>query len=415
MSEFLLSPVLPEELIPGAKFTKRKPDLVGHAGFPEIRTRLPAQLIDQLQTVKHRNPLASTRQAIAQGKLSVGFMGGSITAGWNHNWPSPVTSWLTETYPNLLVSAENAAIGATGSDSGCVRADREIVGRGCHLTFVEYAVNDHEQTPERRGRSREGLIRKLLADGQDVVLVYTYRQEMYADMSAGKVPASIAEFEVLAEHYGLGSVWVGLHALNEVRAGRMNWTEWLPDGLHPSHLGSLSYGQAVICFLRAELERAVQRKGAASIPDPLYPYNWQSISEMPLTGASLRGPWVLKRVYEYPHVEQVLETHTPGAGLRIKFSGRGLILVIDAGKRTSEFNYRIDGGGWVYLERERHGWASESGMFQPLVVADELVPGEHVFEMEVTHGNRVDCQGTECRLAQIGVLSSLALASDAGD
>jgi hypothetical protein len=43
-------------------------------------------------------------------------------------------------------------------------------------------------------------------------------------------------------------------------------------------------------------------------------------------------------------------------------------------------------------------------MVRAFVVADELTPGPHVFEMEVIHGNRQDCTGTECRLAVIGVI-----------
>ncbi|MCD9023228.1 ROK family protein [Cohnella silvisoli] len=47
----------------------------------------------------------------------------------------------------------------------------------------------------------------------------------------------------MAEHYGIGSVWKGLYGLEEVKKGRMRWEEWLPDGLHPTERGSLSYGR----------------------------------------------------------------------------------------------------------------------------------------------------------------------------
>ncbi|HEX2948401.1 MAG TPA: hypothetical protein VHV83_02335, partial [Armatimonadota bacterium] len=62
---------------------------------------------------------------------------------------------------------------------------------------------------------------------------------------AGQMPASIREFEELADHYGIPSVWMGLHAFNDVKAGRMRWEEWLPDGLHPQDRGSYSYAQSV--------------------------------------------------------------------------------------------------------------------------------------------------------------------------
>ena len=37
-------------------------------------------------------------------------------------------------------------------------------------------------------------------------------------------------------------------------------------------------------------------------------------------------------------------------------------------------------------------------------MADEVVSGPHLFEMEVAHGDRPECTGTECRLAQVSVL-----------
>jgi hypothetical protein len=369
------------------------------------RSQLHDQPVDRLPVVTRRGRLLCARRAIAEERLTVAFIGGSITAGWEETWPRPVTGWLASRFPGVAITAENAAIGATGSDSACFRVDREIVLRGCDLTFVEYAVNDYDKETERRGRTREGLLRKLLAAGQDVVLVHTFRQEMYADMMAGMVPESIAEFERLAEHYGVSSVWAGLHAFNEVRSGVMKWDEWLPDGLHPGHRGTWSYAQAIIGFLCDELPGAPpeedQEKG---LPAPLFPLNWQSASVLPLTVARTQGPWVLHRVHCTNHVEQVLETHTPGATLAFDFAGRGLVLIFDYGKKSAEFRYRLDGGDWVPVVRERPEWCGDRGLVRALVLADELAHGQHSFEMEVTHGNRPECTGTECRLALIGVL-----------
>jgi hypothetical protein len=132
-------------------------------------------------------------------------LGGSITAGI-HNWPEPVVNWFGDAFPDARISVENAAIGATGSPLAIFRAERDIIQRKCDLVFIEYAVNDWELTPKLRGRTREGLIRKLLeAESRDLVLGYAFRQEMYENMRQGIVPPSIAEFEELASHYDIGS------------------------------------------------------------------------------------------------------------------------------------------------------------------------------------------------------------------
>ena len=371
----------------------------------ETRSALPPQPIDRMAVVARRGPLARTTAALAEGQLTLGFIGGSITDGWDNTWPGPVAAWFARSYPNLVLAAENAAIGASGSDSACVRVDHEIIARGCHLTFVEYSVNDSAIEPERRGRTREGLLRKLLAAGSDVVLVHTFRQEFYADMIAGRVPDSIADFERLAEHYNLSSVWVGLHAFNEVRAGKMKWDEWLPDGLHPGHRGSWSYAEAVTAFLQPEL--AVPRSGLPSpapLPAPLFPKNWQTLHELPLTQLRTQGPWITKRVHGSNHIGQVLETSTPGARLSFQFVGRGLVLVFDYGKKSAELKFRLDDQPWVPVVRERPEWAGPRGMVRPLLISDELTHGPHSFELEVVHGDRAECLGTECRLAVVGIL-----------
>ena len=58
---------------------------------------------------------------------------------------------------------------------------------------------------------------------------------------------------VAVEGQVIGSVWMGLHALREVRRGLLTWEEWLPDGLHPENRGSLVYAHSVTAFLAEAL------------------------------------------------------------------------------------------------------------------------------------------------------------------
>ncbi|WJH32759.1 hypothetical protein N6H14_21100 [Paenibacillus sp. CC-CFT747] len=253
------------------------------------------------------------------------------------------------------------------------------------------------------------MLRKLLADGKrDVVLTYTYSQAMYADMQEGRVPPSIADFEKLADHYRLSSVWMGLHAWNEVCKGRMSWEEWLPDGLHPTHRGSLSYGQSVIAFLERELEGAHASLGDEPqqplLPEAYHPANWASAYALDFAQVELEGPWTIRR---WPHLvwmDRVLHTSAPGAKLAFSFQGRGLLLGFDFGKASAEFRYRLDGGAWEVSERERPEWCGDHGWYRVSPIADDLPPGEHRFELEVVHGNKPDCRGTHLALALIGVI-----------
>ncbi|MCQ6558740.1 SGNH/GDSL hydrolase family protein [Paenibacillus mendelii] len=366
-----------------------------------------------------RSSLLKLQAAIERGEVTIGFLGGSITeARPGHNWPEKVMAWLVETYPQVRFYVENAAIGATGSDLAVFRAGRDIVAKSCDVVFVEYAVNDHYAPHERRSRSREGLLRLLLASSEaDLVLVYTYLQAMYAEMEAGGVPESIKELEQLGEHYNIGSVWMGLYAFEEVRKGRMAWEEWLPDGLHPTHRGSLSYAQSVITFLEKQLhmERIRQpgvgevpslteNRGERVLPEPLNRHHWGNVSFVPFREVQTEGPWAVHRSVNLVWMEQMLTTSAVGAKLRFVFYGRGLTLGFDFGMFSADFLCRIDDGEALEIRMERAEWCPAEGLFHIETVAEDLLPERHEAEIEVIHGNGPRCQGTRFRLAFIGII-----------
>lgn len=174
-----------------------------------------------MKTINRRASLPHARRALEGGKLTVGFIGGSITeSGSFRSYSDQVVNGIASAYPDAKIIFRNAGIGATNSTLGAFRVERDIVAVGCQLVFVEFAVNDYALEPAQRMAAREGMIRQLLRQGEaDVVLVYTFRQEMCAEMLRGNMPATIAEFERLAERYRLSSVWMGLHALLQVQKG----------------------------------------------------------------------------------------------------------------------------------------------------------------------------------------------------
>lgn len=368
----------------------------------------PSAVLDDTTPVsRHRRGLARTRAALDAGRLRVGFIGGSITAPEHNTWPEGVIAWFTEHFPQVLLEVENVAIGATGSDLGVLRARRDLIERGCDLVFVEYATNDSDTDPVERRRTQEGLVRALLAGGEpDLVFTYTYCPAFYADMVSGRVPASIADLEELAAHYGIGSVWMGLQALRENRLGRLRWEEWLPDGLHPTERGSWAYAGAVRTFLDAELLGAggsTAPRATRALPVPLDPHNWEHARLIDLASVEFSGPWTLRRS-TYWWADQILETAAVGARLAFEAEGRVLCLGFDFGASSSEFRYRIDGGEWTAVVRDRPGWCGASGWFRLYRIPAELGPGPHRVEIDVVHGDRPDCAGTNFRLALIGIV-----------
>jgi lysophospholipase L1-like esterase len=357
---------------------------------------------------RRRAPLVHTRAALARGELTVGFLGGSITAPQTGTrWPGPFAAWLAGSFPGVRVTIANAALGATGSDLAVFRVQTEIIARGCDLVFVEYAVNDFDQPTVRRNRTREGLLRQLAAAACDIVLVHTFRAEVLPEMESGRVPASIAEFEILAAHYGLTSVWMGLHALREVRAGLMTMAEWLPDDLHPEQRGSLSYAQSVIAALAPEFsarDPAPGQRHRRALPAPLTTGAWEHVGFVPFSDVVRQGPWTLGPWTACPGMTEALRSTAPGAGLQCEFAGRGLVLGFDFGRASGEVRHRVDQGEWHETRRDRPDWVGEHGWFRPEVVTDDLPSGRHTFELQTlnlpAHGDR----GSHTILGFLGVI-----------
>ncbi|MCR8659633.1 SGNH/GDSL hydrolase family protein [Paenibacillus endoradicis] len=361
-----------------------------------------------------REPLTVFQQCISAGTVTLGFIGGSITDGRSRsNWPEYVVQWLAVQYPNVRFRVENAAIGATGSDFGVFRAQRDLIERGCDVVFIEYAVNDDELPTVKRHRSREGLIRKLLReDARDLILVYTFCDTMLDPMVNGLYPPSIIEFEQLANHYHLPSIWVGKYGLDQVKSGRLSMEEWLPDGIHPLKIGSSIYAECVISFLQKQLQRNDRISNVNNhafqhdlLIQPLDAQCWEEVYELPFTQIVTNGRWLEQRWHDYEWMDTVLETTEIGASLTFVFEGRGLVLAFDFGYQSAEFHYRIDGGAWIESNRDCPDWVGVSGWYRLFDCGDDLQPGEHHFELVVQHRDPEKNQETYFRLGKVGIIT----------
>lgn len=393
-----------------------------------------------LSTIMMRKPLLEWNRRLLHKRLTIGFLGGSITdARPRHNWPRYVAEWLSSSYPEMRFCIENAAIGATGSDSAALRVKRDIIDRGCHTVFIEYAVNDEETSSTRRQRTREGLVRQLLKAGiSDIIFVYTYSAAMKNDMENGQYPATIAELEKLAQHYHIPSVWVGKHGLEQVAAGRLTMEQWLPDGLHPHEYGSRIYAECVIEYLQQQLlapdevfaARLGEDKDKASLsariagrasrvisqnsyndqsvelPPALDQLCWEHVSELPLQEIAACGSWLQQRWHSYEWIDHMLETSSIGDSLSFTFEGRGLMLLFDYGSGSAEFQYRLDEGEWQFSNRDLPDWVGEEGWLRLFDCGDGLTSGKHTFQLVVAEPQRGKLHNKPLfvRLGKVGII-----------
>ena len=351
--------------------------------------------------------MSAFRTAVTRKKqATVGFIGGSITdPRGRQRWPEYVMNELVAAYPDVNFTVVNVAIGATGSAGAVMRCESRLIPYDCDLIFMEYAVNDNGLATDVRNASREGLIRKFLKNTRaDLVITYTYSVDFLPAMLEGKLPPSIAEYEALAEHYGIPSVFMSRYALDCELEGLVRWEEWLPDGLHPANTGSRLYAAPVVALLKAAVSdedpKALSRETA-----PLFPDNWENAENLPLQKINRRGPWLIRHMMDLSEVDFVLGTSAVGAKADFSFEGTGVVLIENYGWLAADFRYRIDGGEWKEMREPRPDWISDLGWTKELILEMGLGKGKHNFELETLpptgDGKH---KGTIFEICNIGIL-----------
>lgn len=345
-----------------------------------------------MEKINIRSDLTYTKKAIENGKVRFGFLGGSITAFEEYrSWTEPVIRDFMVKNPQVQISVENVAIGSTSSDFGAFRTEEHLIDKGCDIVFVEYAVNDYGRDKDERAKTREGVIRKLLKSEQcDVVIVYTFASEMYEEMHEGKVPHSIADFEKIAEHYNLNSVWMGLNAWEKAKAGIVRWEDWLPDNTHPESRGGLLYAEPVIDFLDKAL--ATEIGVSAELKSPIMEDNWENVRRIPFDEMKWSAPWMLRRNASNLHPTntapvnpyQYLETSAIDAVLEVSFEGTGVAVCQMYGKASADFKYKVDDGEWIMKESSGANcdWMGNGGFYKFIKLAEGLAYGKHTLTIQ---------------------------------
>jgi lysophospholipase L1-like esterase len=212
--------------------------------------------------------LANSLYRLTQdAELNVVFFGGSITDGVGQNnglsWRTRTENWLTSNFPSATINFTNAAISGTSSELGVFRTDRHVLSAQPDLVFVEFAVNDLEQTSNERTRqTMEGIVRKIRAaqPNCDIVFVYTTTIANALNFYENdQLPSRTVIHQEVADHYGIYSIDVAealvAHKESSGYPYRIDFGQpgafdpaanhYLPDYVHPSNLGHQVYGDAV--------------------------------------------------------------------------------------------------------------------------------------------------------------------------
>ncbi|MCR5476456.1 MAG: SGNH/GDSL hydrolase family protein [Lachnospiraceae bacterium] len=179
-------------------------------------------------------------------KLTIGFLGGSITQGSLASRPElcyahRVYDWFVTMFPNAEFTYVNAGIGATDSQFGCARVAEDLLAAKPDLVFLEFSVNDEANAHYLE--TYEGLVRKIF-DFETMPALVIIHNVRYDDGGNAQLIHS-----QVARHYGIPAVSMQSTIWQEVVSGRIPVRDITEDDLHPNDLGHEMVADVITTFL----------------------------------------------------------------------------------------------------------------------------------------------------------------------
>lgn len=187
--------------------------------------------------------------AKAGHKLTIGFIGGSITQGTGASahdkcYAYRIYKWWKDNYPKTEFVYVNAGIGGTDSKFGVARVDDDLLNMNPDVVIIEFAVNDVDN-PDCI-ETAEGLIRKILKKRKDVAVLILCN--LIYDTGA----TMQEEYFKLAEYYKLPCISIKDTVYADIQMGRIKQSDVTADNIHPLDFGHELIAAKVIEFLESQ-------------------------------------------------------------------------------------------------------------------------------------------------------------------
>ncbi len=179
-------------------------------------------------------------------KLTVGFIGGSITNGslasvHENCYAARTAEWLKKEFPSSDFIYINAGIGGTTSHYGVARCEDDLLCHDPDFVVTEFSVNDENTLFYRE--TYEGLIRKIYGWKTKPAVIILHNV-MYADGTNAQ-----DQHETVGRYYRIPCISVKSSIYQKVAQGTLPVRNITPDDLHPNDLGHKMVSELLIGFI----------------------------------------------------------------------------------------------------------------------------------------------------------------------
>ncbi len=346
----------------------------------------------------------------------VAFLGGSITA--SNGWRTRVCENLSRRFPNTRFDFIAAGISSLGSTPGAFRFQRDVLAHGpVDLLFEEAAVNDDTNgfSDVEQIRGMEGIVRqaRLANPSMDIVLLHFADPGKLRDYQAGVPPSVIVSHERVAEHYKIPSVNLAKEVTERIAAGEFTWEKDFRN-LHPAPFGHELYAQAIERLLTAagNVTTNDYSPTASPLPEPLDPASYfhgrlVGPADVIENGeASVGDGWSLDNSWEPTDKAgtragfvdaPALIAETPGATMKLRFTGIGIGVFVASGPDTGKLEFRVDDQAWESCDLFTQ-WSPTLHLPWAKMLSSNLKSGRHELELRIATDADARSQGHATRI-----------------
>jgi lysophospholipase L1-like esterase len=314
--------------------------------------------------------LAKVFANAARGEpIKLGVIGGSITVGAIASNPANsysglLLTWWQKRFPRCEIDLINAGVGGTGSMYGALRAGRDLLSGTPDLVVIEFAVNDNWTD----GEAYEGLVRQVLAQPNQPAAILLFMmwerggndQEMQAKVG---------------RHYDLPMVSFRDAMWPEMAAGRMKWSDYIVDTVHPNDAGHAGAARFLTAMCETGMNAVTTKTLNADEPPPLHSDAFQLVDWRDAVDLVPVGNEGWRQSVDDKN--RPIWVATPRAG-RISFDwfGTGLVAVFArAPDDLNRLRVCVDGAAFQTLD------ASIQPRREIIILAEGLAPGRHTVEL----------------------------------
>ena len=253
------------------------------------------------------------------GKFVVGVIGGSITQGAkattpDHRYAGHVARWWRETFPAAEVTLVNAGIGATGSNYGALRVQRDLLAAQPDFVIVEYACND--ANIPNSAETLEGLVRQILPQPQAPAVMLLFMTKR----TGGNTQEQHAK---IGTHYHLPMASFRDGLWPAVKAGELKMDDFLADEVHPNDFGHRVAAQCVTHLLSAAQSASPNAVRTDPLPAPLISADYAHTT---LQEAADLKP-VANQGWSYRADLKAWHADAPGSSLELSVQGRSVLFM----------------------------------------------------------------------------------------